>query len=322
MAGSMDRCETATTNCPGPGSGTGSVVSDQSVARGSPDGRAASRTWWLIDMGGSSGRDNSPAAYRSEHALGAGDSVHPRVTLAGVAQRPGQRLELRLDDVVRVAAVRYVQVDADLRLGGERLQDVPGQGGIELAHERGHPGRLAMHDIGPPGQVDGGLGQRFVQRDRGVPEPAQARLVAQGDRERLAERQRGVLDRVVRVDVQVPVGPHREVEQAVLAELAEHVVEEPDARRDVDLPGAVDVDVDHDRGFLGLPLDVPGAAAAHPDPPSLVEVVCLMRKFALCKNPRRLLPVRPAPTARAGPEGLHSRPVLHNAQSVYSRATC
>ena len=36
--------------------------------------------------------------------------------------------------------------------------------------------------------------------------------------------------------------------------------------------------------------------------------MCLMQKFALCKNLLRLLPVRPAPTARAGPEGLHSQP--------------
>ena len=48
MAGSMDRCEIATANCPGPGSGTASLVNSQSVARGSPDGRAASRTWRLI----------------------------------------------------------------------------------------------------------------------------------------------------------------------------------------------------------------------------------------------------------------------------------
>src|SRR5450432_1856861 len=44
----MDRCETATTNSPGPGAGTGEVVISQSDACGSPDGRAASRTWWLI----------------------------------------------------------------------------------------------------------------------------------------------------------------------------------------------------------------------------------------------------------------------------------
>src|SRR5580765_942655 len=48
MAGSTDRCETATTNCPSAGSGTSSVVSDQSVARGSPEGRAARRTWRLV----------------------------------------------------------------------------------------------------------------------------------------------------------------------------------------------------------------------------------------------------------------------------------
>jgi len=44
-------------------------------------------------------------------------------------------------------------------------------------------------------------------------------------------------------------------------------------------------------------------------PPAL----CPMRKFALCKDPRGLVSVRPAPTARAGPEGLHSQPVLQNA---------
>src|SRR5260370_20007593 len=45
----------------------------------------------------------------------------------------------------------------------------------------------------------------------------------------------------------------------------------------------------------------------------LGDTAFLMRKFALCKNPRRLLPVGPAPTARAGPEGLHSQPVLPTA---------
>jgi ADP-ribosyl-[dinitrogen reductase] hydrolase len=44
------------------------------------------------------------------------------------------------------------------------------------------------------------------------------------------------------------------------------------------------------------------------------ETVCLMQKFALGKSPLRLLPVLPAPTAPASPEGLHSQPVLHNAQ--------
>src|ERR1039457_7146924 len=50
IAGSIDRCEIATTNCPGPAAGTGSLVTPQSEALGSPDGRAASRTWRLIEV--------------------------------------------------------------------------------------------------------------------------------------------------------------------------------------------------------------------------------------------------------------------------------
>jgi len=43
------------------------------------------------------------------------------------------------------------------------------------------------------------------------------------------------------------------------------------------------------------------------------SVLCTSSRHA--KNPLRLLPVRPAPTARAGPKGLHSQPVSHNAHS-------
>ena len=46
---------------------------------------------------------------------------------------------------------------------------------------------------------------------------------------------------------------------------------------------------------------------------------CSRSSVALCKYPLRLLSVRPAPTARAGPKGLHSQPVLHNAHRLFSR---
>jgi hypothetical protein len=44
-----------------------------------------------------------------------------------------------------------------------------------------------------------------------------------------------------------------------------------------------------------------------------------MQKFTLCKNPLRLRPALPAPTARPGPEVLHSQPVLHNALGSLSQ---
>src|SRR5215472_6502576 len=48
MAGSMDRCEISTTNSPGTGAGTASLVNSQSPGRGRPDGRTARRTWRLV----------------------------------------------------------------------------------------------------------------------------------------------------------------------------------------------------------------------------------------------------------------------------------
>ena len=65
---------------------------------------------------------------------------------------------------------------------------------------------LVVHQVRPPGQVDRGLDQRLVQRDQRLAEPPDALLVAERLREGLAERDRGVLDGVVGVDVGVALG--------------------------------------------------------------------------------------------------------------------
>jgi len=56
---------------------------------------------------------------------------------------------------------------------------------------------------------------------------------------------------VVRVDVQVALGLHREVEPAVPPELADHVVEERHAGVAVRLAGPVEVQLDADVALLG-----------------------------------------------------------------------
>jgi hypothetical protein len=56
---------------------------------------------------------------------------------------------------------------------------------------------------------------------------------------------------VVRVDLGVPLGGDRQVEQAVLGELGEHVVEERHAGPHLGGAGAVEAELDHDAGFLG-----------------------------------------------------------------------
>ena len=77
----------------------------------------------------------------------------------------------------------------------------------------------------------------------------------------LAERNAGVLDGVVVVDVQVALGLDRHVDQRVARKLLQHMVEEADAGGDIEAAGAVDIDGDRDRGLLGLAADLCRALA-------------------------------------------------------------
>jgi hypothetical protein len=60
---------------------------------------------------------------------------------------------------------------------------------------------------------------------------------------------------VVRVDLEVALGLHREVEGTVARELVEHVVEERDAGGEARLAAAVEVERHEDLGLLGVALD-------------------------------------------------------------------
>jgi hypothetical protein len=73
-----------------------------------------------------------------------------------------------------------------------------------------------VHEYGAAGHVDGGVRQRLVHRDEGVAEPEDAALVA----ERLphaCQHDRGVLDGVVALDLDVAPGVHGQVEAGVAA---------------------------------------------------------------------------------------------------------
>ena len=195
-----------------------------------------------------------------------GTPGHPRIGLDGLAQRAGDRLVLGLGDVVRIAAVERAHVQRDARVHGERLEHVPVDDGVvrRLAagnREVQHVIRLAgVHAVRPAGHVDGGVRQRLVHRDERVAEPADALLVAERLAERLAQHDRGVLDGVVSLDLDVALGVHRQVEARVAAERGQHVVVERDAGADVGLSGAVEVEFDDDVGFLGLAFDSRGGS--------------------------------------------------------------
>ena len=198
------------------------------------------------------------------------DAGLARVDRDRVAERPGERLELRLHDVVRLPPREHADVQGDVGVERDRLEDVPGQR-AEVGHGSAATaerdvllplGLAGVHAVGTTGHVDDRLHERLVERDGGVAEPADALLVPERLAQRLAEHDRRVLDGVVGVDVQVTGGLDGEVDQRVPGERDEHVVVEADPGRDVVAPGAVEVDLDEDLGLAGLALHPRCAAHA------------------------------------------------------------
>ena len=73
--------------------------------------------------------------------------------------------------------------------------------------------------------------------------------------DRLADDVAGILGGVVEIDMQVALGVQRDVDQAVLRELLQHVVEKPDPGRDLGRAGAVEIDPPLDPRLPRVPLD-------------------------------------------------------------------
>ena len=163
------------------------------------------------------------------------------------------RLEKKLEQypgqLMRAVVVQHMQRDPGVL--GESLEEFAHQFGVEGADLRRAEINVPDEER-PTGDVDGRLGHRLVHGkvDRGIARNALA--VAQRLGNRLAERDARILDGMVIVDMQVALHLDVHVDQRVTAELVEHMVEEAHARRNLARAGAVDMDGNRDRGFVGL----------------------------------------------------------------------
>src|SRR6266540_2909698 len=162
------------------------------------------------------------------------------------------------------AAAAGAGVEGAAGVGDEPLEEMAGLAGIEVAELAGAGRDLdPPHQVGAAGEIDGDARPRLVQRHGGVAEAADAGLVPQRLAERLPERDAGVLDGVVGVDLQVALGPHGQVEAGVLAELPEHVVQEGHAGVGGGLALTVEVQLDHHVDLRGAPLHAGAARPGH-----------------------------------------------------------
>ena len=92
----------------------------------------------------------------------------PVGALAGLGQRPGDALEHRLDDVVRVAARQQADVQRHARLRRQRAEEVRRKIGVELADA--HAGKLqVVREERPAREVERDHRQRLVHGQQDEP---------------------------------------------------------------------------------------------------------------------------------------------------------
>jgi hypothetical protein len=115
-------------------------------------------------------------------------------------------------------------------------------------------------------------GQRLVHRKDRVAITLDAFAVAKRLAKRFAHRIAGILGGVMKIDMQVALGPHGQVHQAVPRELLEHMVEKPDARAHVIRARAVQVDFHLDFSLFGI---ARYACLAHDSLRSLNRASCI-----------------------------------------------
>jgi hypothetical protein len=74
----------------------------------------------------------------------------------------------------------------------------------------------------------------------------------------------------VGVNVEISLGAHCEVEQAVLSELAKHMIEKPDPRGNIRNSGTINIDRNLNVGFFSLAVDRTRTAAIHSPLPACI----------------------------------------------------
>ncbi len=74
--------------------------------------------------------------------------------------------------------------------------------------------------------------------------------------QRLPQGNADIFDRMVRIDVQIPLGFDLEIELAVTGHLLKHVVEKGNTARETALAAPVKIETDSHLGFEGVSADI------------------------------------------------------------------
>lgn len=173
-------------------------------------------------------------------------------------QRTSRAFEARFTDVVAVLTMMQHEVQIHQSIASDRFPEDGNQLAIELADLLG--GKVhSKHKRHASAQVDGRRHQRLFHWQSDAAVANNSFLVAKRFRQRFAETDARVFNRVVMIDMQISLRGYRQVDQRVLRQQREHVIEETHAGVDLRLAGAIEIERQINCCFGGLPMNGGGA---------------------------------------------------------------
>ena len=164
--------------------------------------------------------------------------------------------------MMRRAAIDNAEVNIGTRSLRESLKKVFGKLGLKIPDSlrADFPGDNAVRSSA---EIDRGGRKRFVHRHQEISGAEDSALVADRLGQRLTERDAGVFDGVVLIDVEVAFGFDREIEGAVAGNEIEHVIEETDAGGDFGCAATVEIQAQFNLRLVGFAIDGGGASTRH-----------------------------------------------------------
>jgi hypothetical protein len=157
---------------------------------------------------------------------------------------------------MRVAAVMQQHMQVALSARRERREEFVDELAVEVADPFAFEASDLPHERRAAREIDGDRDKHLVHRQRGRPVADDAGPIAERLQEGITEHEADVLDRVMRVDLDVAGGVDLEIEHSVLRDGVEHVGQERHRRVDAALTGAIDLEVDADLRLLRVALEL------------------------------------------------------------------
>ena len=165
-----------------------------------------------------------------------------------------QRLENRFNLVMRIFSVENFDVQGYSRVEGEGSQKFLDKLSIKGANHRGKLADFTDKERSSA-YVQAHKGKRLVHRQEESSVTSDAAFVAESFLQRRAECDSNVLDAVMSVDFQVARADNFQVELPVHREQVQHVIKKSDARINLGLARAVQIQLDFNFGLVRRPIN-------------------------------------------------------------------